>query len=78
MHFGIAAAVEKPHFATVRPDDNYNPNRGPKLANVGAYNNFYYSIAPQTFSEVDYKNVEWYYNKHQIFQENYIEIRKYK
>ena len=72
VHISAAAiAVEKPHFATVRPGI-YDLDDGPLLANVGEYNNIYNAREREAFWEKDLdKDIDWYYNKNQIFQEDY-------
>ena len=70
VHISAAAiVVEKPHFATVRPDDNYNPRQGPLLANVSSNNGIFRPITTNVFGDkFPLSSIEWYYNKHQDFR----------
>jgi hypothetical protein len=65
-----------PHFATVRPDFEFDERRGPMLANVGAYNGIMRAKDTKAYGEEKYKYINWYYNQNQIFQDEFEKVKK--
>jgi hypothetical protein len=66
--------LNQPHYATVSPKNvQYDFGDGPSLANVGKDNGFYNTS--KIFDKNMFDEVKWYYNRNQIFQENYKGIK---
>jgi hypothetical protein len=59
-----------PHYATVRPGAAYDSEKGPLLANVGAFNGIYRAGDREAFW-THFRAIKWYYNRNQKFRENY-------
>ena len=74
-HLSAAAiAVEKPHFATVRPGFEYDDIDGVTLANVGSTNGI--KSRNEGFPGVPASDIKWYYNPNQIFQDKIYDVIK--
>ena len=66
-----------PHFATVAPDTKpYDFSNGPRIANVGGVNKISYVKYRETFGSKT--PLRYYYNKKQVFQEDYSYIQKFE